>query len=469
MRRLLLVLSLSVSSIVFSQTACQGGFAGPYACDGYDLMSHITLAQMNASEGNDSWGWTDPDTGKEYALMGLNNGTGFIDISDPVNPIYLGKLPTHTDSSSWRDIKVYSNHAFVVSEANGHGMQVFDLTRLRNVTNPPATFDEDGYYGGFGHCHNIVINEESGYAYAVGTSTFNGGPHFINIQDPTNPVAAGGFAVDDYSHDAQVVTYTGPDADYTGREILFGSNESQISIVDVSNKSNPVGISTISYNNVGYTHQGWLTENEKYFLLGDELDELNNGGPTRTIIFDFTDLDNPQQFFEYFSPTDAIDHNGYVVGNKFYMANYRAGIRIIDISDIANQNMTEIGSFDTYPSNNSANFDGAWNVYPFFQSGNIVISDINTGFYLVRDATLSVTDNSFVDFTIYPNPANDILKISSPSTPISKIEIFNMLGQQVNTFDLSANIIQEINISNLSTGTYLVKVNGSLVQRFLVN
>src|SRR5690606_98747 len=111
----LLVISFSISSVA-AQTPCENGMAGQYPCDGYDLQSHISLSGMNASAGNDSWGWTDPQDGKEYAIMGLDNGTAFIDISDPINPIYLGKLPTHTSSSTWRDIKVYNNYAFIVSE-----------------------------------------------------------------------------------------------------------------------------------------------------------------------------------------------------------------------------------------------------------------------------------------------------------------------------------------------------------------
>ena len=300
-----------------------------FPCENFDLLSHISLGEMNASDGNDSWGWTDPQDGKEYALVGLDNGTAFIDISDPVDPVYLGKLPTHTQSSIWRDIKVYNNYAFVVSEASGHGMQVFDLTRLRNVANPPQTFTEDAHYDGFGHAHNVVINEDSGYAYGVGTSTFNGGPHFVNIQDPLNPVGEGGYSMDSYSHDAQVVTYTGPDTDYTGKEILIGSNENEVVIVDITDKNNPQGISSISYDNVGYTHQGWFTEDEKYFILGDETDELSFGFNTRTIIFDFTDLDNPQFHTEFIGPTPATDHNGYVVGDKFYFANYNAGTKRI--------------------------------------------------------------------------------------------------------------------------------------------
>ncbi|MEW7289811.1 choice-of-anchor B family protein [Aquimarina sp. 2304DJ70-9] len=370
---------------------CENGIAGGiYPCSGFDLVSRIPLSTMSAGEGNDSWGWTDPVDGKEYAIMGLDNGTAFIDISTPDTPIYLGKLPTATVNSPWRDVKVYLNHAFIVSEAPGHGMQVFDLTRLRDVANPPLTFDADFRFTDFGSAHNIVINEDSGFAYAVGTDRlgmYQGGPVFINIQDPKNPTAAGGFLSGGqraYSHDAQVINYQGPDVDYTDKEILIGSNEIEIVIADVTDKDNPTTISTIKYSDVGYTHQGWFTEDMKYFILGDETDEQGIGFNTRTIIFDLTDLDNPKEHFTYTGPTPAIDHNGYVKGSTFYLANYRAGVRVIDISDIENKNITEIGFFDTYPTSDSASFDGVWNVYPYFESGNIVISDIQKGLLLIH-------------------------------------------------------------------------------------
>ena len=364
---------------------CEQGLAGGmFPCDGVDLIFHIDLETMDANRGNDSWGWTDSTTGKEYAIMGLDNGTAFIDISNPAAPVYLGKLPTETAASSWRDVKVYEDHAFIVSEASGHGMQVFDLSKLRNVNNPPDNFNADAVYTEFGNAHNIVINEASGFAYAVGTATFGGGPHFINIQDPKNPQAAGGYSMGTYSHDAQVVTYTGPDTDYTGREILIGSNETEVVIVDITDKNNPTPISEISYGQTGYTHQGWFTEDQQYFLLGDELDELDFGLQSRTIVFDFTDLDNPELFLEYTGPSPAIDHNGYVHNNTYYLANYSAGLRVIDISGISAGVMTEIGFFDTFPANNAAAFIGAWSVYPYFDSGHVVISDINSGFYLVK-------------------------------------------------------------------------------------
>jgi choice-of-anchor B domain-containing protein len=370
---------------------CVNGMAGPYPCNGYDLMGYISAEDLGGSgaEGNDSWGWTDPTTGKEYALVGLTTSTAFVDITDPTQPINLGNLPTATSNSIWRDIKVYQDHAFIVSEASNHGIQVFDLTRLRNVANPPETFTSDAHYTGFGRAHNIVINEESGYAYGVGTKLngsplYNGGPAFVNIQNPLNPISEGGFSQGNYSHDAQVVTYNGPDSDHTGKEILIGSNEDEIVIADITDKTNPITISTISYSNVGYTHQGWFTEDMNYFIVGDETDELNFGGNTRTLVFNFTDLDNPSFHMEYTGPTPAIDHNGYTHNNTYYQANYSAGVHMIDISNIESGTMTETNFFDTYPENNDTAFNGAWNVYPYFASGNILISDIERGLFIVK-------------------------------------------------------------------------------------
>lgn len=370
-----------------NRIVCTNGMAGDFPCKDYDLMAHLDMQTLGGNEANDSWGWADPTTQKEYAIIGLDNGTAFVDITDTDEPIHLGNLPTATTNSVWRDIKVYKDHAFIVSEANNHGMQVFDLTRLRNVANPPEEFTSDAHFTEFGSAHNIVINEESGYAFPVGTSRsgpFKGGPVFINIQDPKNPVSEGGWGTDNYSHDAQVVMYNGPDTDYTGKEILIGSNENEVVIVDITDKTNPKNISSIAYPNVGYTHQGWFTENQQYFLLGDELDEQDFGMNTRTVVFDFTDLDNPKEKFIYSGTSEAIDHNGYVKGNTFYLASYRAGVRFLDITNIDNGVMTETGYFDTYPDSDSADFNGVWNVYPYFKSGNIVVSDIEKGLFIVR-------------------------------------------------------------------------------------
>ncbi|KAJ3335888.1 hypothetical protein HDU91_001989, partial [Kappamyces sp. JEL0680] len=156
------------TDVVGRRTACENGFAGEYPCSNLDLLSHLSHATMGSpgKEGNDIWGWTDPTTGREYAIVGQVDGTAFVDITDPVNPVVKGRLPTHTESSSWRDIKVYKDHAFIVSEATNHGVQVFDLTLLRGST-AQQTFSESAYYKETGRCHNFVINEATGLGICV--------------------------------------------------------------------------------------------------------------------------------------------------------------------------------------------------------------------------------------------------------------------------------------------------------------
>lgn len=373
--------------IVNTTTPCKAGFADKYPCNGYDLLINIPLNELVSGLANDIWGWTDPEGGAEYAIVGLDVGTAFIKINDGYNAEYLGKLPTATQVIAWRDVKVYNNHAFIVSEAAGHGMQVFDLTRLRAVENAPVTFTADALYNGIGKAHNLFINEATGFAYVVGTDRsdiYGGGVHFIDVNDPLNPIAAGGHGESGYSHDVQVLVYDGPDMDYIAREILVGSNENKVAIVDVTDKNNPVEISTISYSDTGYTHQGWFTDDQRYFIAGDELDEQESQLNTRSLVFDFSDLDNPVLHMSYMGPTKAIDHNGYVKEKLFYLANYTAGLRVIDISKIDMNEMTEVGYFDTYPSDNATTFNGVWSVYPYFKSGAICISDINEGFFIVK-------------------------------------------------------------------------------------
>ncbi|WP_160164082.1 choice-of-anchor B family protein [Nafulsella turpanensis] len=415
------------------------GNAGNYPCSQIDLLAHVGTEELLAEEHdgiwlNDLWGWTDPETGKEYALVGMSNGTSFVDISDPVRPVVLGILPEHHAAegarknrqqagmheggkSAWRDIKVYKNHAFIVSEDAGHGMQVFDLTQLRNVTNAPVEFAETANYQGIGKAHNLVINEETGFAYAVGANSPGydcnmGGLHIINIQDPAKPVFAGCFDADGYTHDAQCVIYKGPDPDYAGQEICFNANEDAITLVDVTDKANPALISVNPYEHAAYAHQGWLTEDHRYFISNDELDEYYTGVNTTSYIWDMQDLDNPVLIGEYVSNLSSIDHNLYIKEAIAYEANYTTGLRVLNISDIKNANLQEIAYFDTHPEDNDVKFKGAWSNYPFFESGVVIVSDITHGLYILQP-TLGLVgkeaenviscEGGQATFQVYPN------------------------------------------------------------------
>lgn len=398
-----------ISPITGSEKRCSGeGKVDVFDCGAADLQSFLPPSKLTHDghyiEMNDVWGWYDTQTKREWAIVGRRDGTTFVDITNGLRPIPTADLPLTAGArpASWRDMKVYKNHAYIVSDGAGpHGMQVFDLTRLRTLkpqaNGLPLKVEADTLYTEIASAHNIVINEESGFAYSVGSSaggtTCGGGLHMIDIREPKKPTFAGCFsdagtgrAGTGYSHDAQCVTYKGPDKRYRGKEICIGSNETAVSIADVTDKKAPKAVSRVSYPSVGYTHQGWFTDDHKFFFVDDELDEGRPGiDKTRTLIFDFTDLENPKLLKEHMGVEASSDHNLYIKGNLMYQANYRSGLRILNVSDPANPK--EVAFFDTAPyTTNGPGFNGAWSVYPYFRSGNIVVNSIEQGLFIVKAA-----------------------------------------------------------------------------------
>lgn len=410
---------------------CQDGFAAipdhplgsGFACDGVDLLSFVPLSEFEGDTSgallgagaSDLWGWTDPETGDEYVILGKTNGVAFFRVTDPFNPEYLGEVPNQaTVQLVWHDIKVYQDHAFWVSESNAHGMRVFDLTRLRGVSGEaPQTFTADAEYPLVVAAHNLAINEETGFAYIVGGNTALvlpdqclSGLHMVDISTPTLPVFAGCFPVDGgpgtlartiggpaldlspvaYVHDTQCVVYRGPDTEHDGREVCFNSSEDQLTIVDVTDKALPQTLGTLEYPDVGYAHQGWLSSDQAYFFLGDELDEtdvpLDN---TRTLVFDVTDLDDPTLHFEHFHATTSIDHNMYTDGRLLFQSNYTTGLRVLNTTPVAvARQLPTVAFFDTFPDNDDPVFSGTWSNYPYFESGTIPVSGIDEGLFLLR-------------------------------------------------------------------------------------
>jgi len=367
-----------------AQIPCVDGMAAGYPCQNIDLMSYLSSDEVGGGDMNDIWGWVDPVDGTEYAILGRSNGTSFIDMSDPTNPVMVANLPTNTVASLWRDIKVHDNHAFIVSEASGHGMQVVDLTQLGSIDNPPQQIEADALYTGWGNAHNIVINESTARAYGVGTGTFAGGLHILDISDPINPTLIGDFGGDGYTHDAQVVTYTGPDEAYQGKEIAFCCNENTVTIVDVTDATDANLLSATGYPGSSYTHQGWLTEDQTYFLSNDELDEQTFGVNTTTFIWDVSDLTAPVLVGTFVSQSPAIDHNMYVRDTLVYQSNYRAGLRVLDVAQIDEGQVEEVAYFDVYPSSDAPQFNGSWSNYPYFPSGVIPVTHIEEGIFFLK-------------------------------------------------------------------------------------
>ncbi len=369
---------------------CTNGRAAGYLCENIDLMAFLPKSELGGGSANlnDIWGWTDPDTGSEVAIVGRKNGTAFVDVTNAESPFLVGFLPSRKRGSDiWRDIKVYADHAFIVADGLGnrsHGLQIYDLSQLKN-TEPGSKLRETASLGSFGKAHNIAINEDTGFAYIIGSNRCSGGLYMVDISDPSNPQYAGCFSADGYTHDAQCVVYGGPDESYQGREICMAYNEDTLTIVDVTDKQNPVQISRTGYEGSAYTHQGWLLDdNHTTLILNDELDEQQKKNPTTSYIWNISDLDKPKEIGRYVASNNAIDHNLYTKDGYVFETNYRSGLRILESNEIEDGKMTEVAYFDTIPGSDSAQFSGLWSSYIWFESGNIVVSDIGNGLFVVK-------------------------------------------------------------------------------------
>jgi len=385
----------ALGAVFGEERRCTEGAVESFDCNDIELLAYIPISLLTAPESargiraNDNWGWTDSETGREYALVGRNDGTSFIDITDPTNPMLIGDLPKTSNtprSQLWRDIKTYGDHAFIVADGAGaHGMQVFDLTRLRDVLDPPVVFDPDLLYRGDGlnvveSSHNVIINEETGFAYL--TSRGCAGMHMVDISEPMEPTFVG-CSEPGGTHDAQCIVYRGPDESYRGQEICLRMSGNRFQISDVTDKSNPVELSTSSHPNPAYMHQGWVTEDHRYFIMYDESDVIaGNVETTRTLVWELDDLEDPILVKEFFGSLPASAHNLYVKGDFTYQANYKYGLHILDTSDPLNP--VEVGMFDTSPFGTGPGFGGAWSTYPFFDSGTILVTSMQEGLFMLK-------------------------------------------------------------------------------------
>lgn len=355
-----------------------GTKAAGFASQNVTLLSWLTLADLSpgATTGNVCWGYTSP-SGREYALMGVSDGTAFVEVTDPNNPQIVS---FHSGPNSlWRDIKAWSHYVYAVSEG-GSGVQVFNV---QNIDSGIVTFVGNVTTGGDLATHTLIIDPASGYLYRAGGGS--NGLRMYNLNaNPTNPPLVGTWT-NKYVHEVTPVTYTsGPAA---GKQIAYacsgfngGFSNTGLSIIDVTNKANPVVLKEIFWSGAQYSHQVWLSTDLKYAYLNDELDE-NGVKPTTTYVIDVQDPANAFLVGSFNNGNVAIGHNVYTLPGRLFEANYRSGLRVFDIG--ANPtNPPEIAWFDTYPTDDQPEFNGLWNNYPFFDSGIVLGSDLERGLFV---------------------------------------------------------------------------------------
>lgn len=391
---------------------------------GVSLLAWLPLGEFGShTSGNDCWGYTSP-SGREYALVGLSDGTAVVEVTDPGAPVVVAVLPG--PQSLWRDIKTYQDHAYAVSEGGG-GIQVFDLSQV----DQGIVVDKGSVTtGGDTSTHNVAIDEDSGFLYRVGGgSNPIYGLRIYSLAQPDQPLFVGQWNAR-YVHDAQVVTYTqGPLA---GKQIAFcfaedgaGGGNAGVDVVDVTNKQNPVLLASLKYSNNWFSHQGWLSPDRNWLYVDDELDELQTGAPTTTRVLDVSDPAHPKQVSTYTNGNSSIDHNLYTLPGLVLAANYRSGLRIFDTTQDPAAPV-EIGFFDTYPEDDAPAFNGLWSNYPYFPSGTIVGSDLEKGLFVWRLGDPEVTF-AFASPPPLPSPDGAVADLELTTSPVVQISAGDVL------------------------------------------
>ena len=367
------------------QAACRNGKAGDYPCKNIDLVGHVDASVMAAAGIADVWGWVDPETDKEYALLGSTKGVQILDVTDPADPVYLGNILGKPDGALiWQEIEILNDHLYAVCDLAPCGLQIFDLSRLRGVESALPVWRPDVVVP-VGSAHSIDSNPETNHIFLNGPGVVVGTPLIFDVSQPLAPVPVGAMADDGYTHDSLCRNYHGPDKAYKGHEICFNFNEDTITIYDVTaNPVEPVQVARVTYEFARYVHSGALTKDHKTLISTDEGDESSLGTPGTLYVWDVSKLSKPKLIKMWHSKSMAIDHNIYSEQDALYHANYENGFRIMDIRNAHKGRLSEVAWFDTMPLSDTPNFNGAWAAYPYLPSGNILVGNMDGGLFILR-------------------------------------------------------------------------------------
>jgi choice-of-anchor B domain-containing protein len=372
------------------------------------------LNQYPAIGYNDCWGYTAP-SGKEYALLGVRNGTSIIDITDA--PTLTEVDFVQTDNTTWKDIKTYRHYAYVVTDGIGRGIQIIDLSTLPDSVYLVGTFGGSTFTS-----HNISIDTSSGILYAQGGG---GIVRVFNLADPENPVELS-------------VSFEGLRACHdvfaeNGRLYVSEGFQGTVGIYDVTIPAQPALLARLAIPSSGYVHNAWPSRDGSSLMTTEET-------PGKTVkLWNISNLSAISMTDEYLAP-ERLAHNTHIKGSYAYISHYKDGLRIVNISDPSN--IFEEGYYDTYHLNLSGDYHGAWGAYPFFRSGKILISNIETGLYVVsfsgavvsveRDVSAGLPQKLFLGQN-HPNPFNPSteIPIELPEAGWAVLRVYNLLGKEV--------------------------------------
>ena len=357
------------------------------------------LGQKSYSEElSDIWGYE--KAGSEYALVGVYNGISVVDVTIPSNPIELAFFGG--DESIWRDLKTWGDYLYCINESNG-GLQIVNLAEVINGDLNPTYIENTDL--GFTTAHNIFI-DENGILYVFGSNYSSGGCEMYDLTiNPENPTFLGVFD-DYYFHDGMVRGDT-----LWGGAIYGGV----FSVIDVSDKANPTILASHSTPNT-FSHNCWISDDGDYLFTTDEVSGAYVAAYNVSDLDDIQEIDRIQAWS---SDSDVIPHNTHVNGDFIITSYYRDGVSIVDVSNPSN--LVEVGYYDTSDDFSGNGFNGAWGAYPWLPSGNILVTDIEKGLFIIEP---KYTNASFLE---------GLITDASTGALLSNV-LIDVIGQNISSF-----------------------------------
>ena len=386
---------------------------------------------------NEIWGFE--INNHEFAVIGSTAGTHIFDVSNVQNiyetafiaGAYTGGGVIH------RDYHDFDGYLYAVcDEGSSSTLQIIDISNLPYSFN--VVYDDNAL---FNKAHNIFIDTSTAKLYACAS---NNAMDVYSLANPVLPVLINelndptiGHVHDAYVRNDTAYLNCGND----GFRVFDYSN-----VNSISNQPNLLG-SLTSYPDAGYNHSGWLNQSGDIYAMQDE----NHGYDIK--ILDLSDLTNISVISVFNSGVDAnsMAHNAIIKDNLLYVAYYHDGLRVYDIS---NPNAPiEVCYYDTYSPNNHISYRGAWGVYPYLSSGNILVSDMQTGLYIFKCDATSNLETEKINEIIFPNPVKNYFSLPNETDGI--LTIYDLNGKILFQADITKD--QIFNIS-LYDGLYIYKI-----------
>ncbi len=377
------------------------------------------------------WGYA--AGGKEYALVGAKNGLIVTDVTNPDAPVQIVQIAG--PSSQWREIKTYQNYAYVATEGGG-GLQIVDLSPLPGSSLPVVTYTGGGLTPGtLSTIHALQVDEAKGFLYLYGTNLVSGKACVFDLNpNPAAPVYKGYYNPVGYAHDG----YVNNDTMYVGH-----INAGVVSIVDMTVKTgtnNQIGVplATPIQTPFAFSHNTWRYGNTLFTT-----DEKTNA---TLAAYDISDLNDITLLDQIKTSSSSIIHNTYIRDGYAVTSWYIDGFTIVDVDRPAN--LVQVGNYDTY-TNTGTGFNGAWGVYPYLPSGNIIVSNINGASNL--NGELWVLTPNYQRGCYIEGAITD----ASTGNPLSGVKAELLSTTTTN----NTNLLGEYKMGQLASGTYTFRAS----------